>query len=129
MRHRLFVLASTLGLTVFLPAFGGSLSAPPRSVQERHLALIGGTIYVSPTENPIPDGVVRRGWNERPPDPGFSDDRARRAIWRIETTRTDCRRSHRGSRRPQGRPFEERPAFAAVRYTIREGALIYRPND
>src|SRR5215216_5725213 len=58
MRTRLFVFTAAIGLTVLLPNFAGSSLGQTRSVPERQLALVGGTIYTSPTEDPIRDGVV-----------------------------------------------------------------------
>lgn len=58
MRNSLYVLTAAIGLTALPTYFGGSLFGQPRSVQERQLALVGGTIYASPTEDPIRDGVV-----------------------------------------------------------------------
>ena len=49
-----------------LICFGSSGSGQPRQTAAPQLALVGGTIYVSPTEDPIPDGVVAHsGWKDR----------------------------------------------------------------
>jgi imidazolonepropionase-like amidohydrolase len=57
MRQRLFLFAGVLGLTMF---FASSLSAFAQSgtITPDTWALEGGTIYVSPTEAPILNGVV-----------------------------------------------------------------------
>jgi imidazolonepropionase-like amidohydrolase len=58
MRNNLFVLTAAFGLTVLLSHFARSLFGQSRPVPERQLALVGGTIYTSPTEDPIQDGVI-----------------------------------------------------------------------
>ena len=47
-----------IGLTALLPHFADPLFGQTGSVPERQLALVGGTIYTSPTDDPIRDGVV-----------------------------------------------------------------------
>ncbi len=52
------VLCQTHALAIILCFFGQSIFGQPRSITEAQLVLSGGTIYVSPTENPVRDGVV-----------------------------------------------------------------------
>ncbi len=59
MRHRPLVLtARILGLAVLLSHFDRPIFGQPRSIADGPLALVGGTIYVSPAEKPIRDSVV-----------------------------------------------------------------------
>jgi hypothetical protein len=51
------VVTAALGLALLL-TIDGSLSGQIRSVSERDLALVSGTIYSSSKEDPIPDCVV-----------------------------------------------------------------------
>jgi imidazolonepropionase-like amidohydrolase len=57
-RARSRALAFALGFIALLAPFVGSVSGQTRPVQPRQLALVGGTIYVSPAEDAIRDGVV-----------------------------------------------------------------------
>ena len=50
--------ALALGFIALLAPFVDSVSGQTRLVQPQQLALVGGTIYVSPTEDAIRDGVV-----------------------------------------------------------------------
>jgi hypothetical protein len=60
-RNTAAVLTMLLGSAI-LPALTGTLAIEEPS--EAYLALVGGTVYVSPTEQPIRDGVVLiRGGN------------------------------------------------------------------
>jgi imidazolonepropionase-like amidohydrolase len=58
MRYRLSILVIVLGLMVLLPHLGSILFGQSPSTSERQLALVGGTVYVGPTEEPIRDGVI-----------------------------------------------------------------------
>jgi imidazolonepropionase-like amidohydrolase len=57
MPSRLPVLTGVLELAILLSYFGRVTFGQSRSIPEQ-LALVGGTIYVSPTENPIRDGLI-----------------------------------------------------------------------
>jgi len=57
-RCRLPVLTILLGSTILLPFTGNAVFGQPLNSPNGYLALVGGTIYASPTEEPIQDGVV-----------------------------------------------------------------------
>jgi imidazolonepropionase-like amidohydrolase len=52
------VISRILGLAIFLYGLSYPLTGQTRSAPDGQLLLTGGTIYVSPTENPITGGVV-----------------------------------------------------------------------
>lgn len=58
MRISPIALVALLGLAVFAAHVAGSSFGQAPAVQQRPLALIGATIYVSPTEEPLRDGIV-----------------------------------------------------------------------
>jgi imidazolonepropionase-like amidohydrolase len=58
MRSRLSILFFGLGVVVLLAYLCSILLGQSRSTSERQLALVGGTVYVGPTEEPIRDGVI-----------------------------------------------------------------------
>jgi imidazolonepropionase-like amidohydrolase len=58
MRPRLSILFIGLGVVVLLAYLCSILLGQSRLISERQLALVGGTVYVGPTEEPIRDGVI-----------------------------------------------------------------------
>jgi imidazolonepropionase-like amidohydrolase len=58
MRPRLSILFFGLGVVVLLAYLCSILFGQSRLTSERQLALVGGTVYVGPTEEPIRDGVI-----------------------------------------------------------------------
>ena len=52
------VLTILLGSTILLPFKVHAVFGQPLNSPNEYLALVGGTIYASPTEEPIQDGVV-----------------------------------------------------------------------
>jgi len=58
MREKRLVLAKILGLVILLPSLDNPIFCQSRDTSSGQLALLGGTIYISPTENPIRSGVV-----------------------------------------------------------------------
>ena len=58
MPNGLLVLARVLALAILLSGFSRPIVGQSRSTPDAPLALSGGTIYVSPTTDPIVDGVV-----------------------------------------------------------------------
>src|SRR2546426_2269775 len=58
MRNRLPVLTPILGLAILLCYLRSPIFGQARDIPSGQLALVGGTIYVSPAESPIVDGVI-----------------------------------------------------------------------
>lgn len=94
------VLTVFIGSTVLLPFEGHSVFGQPLSSAGEYLALVGGTIYPSPTEEPIQDG------------PRFSRHSRLRPPSNLENQNNgaDRRRSPGGSRCSERRPFPRHPS-------------------
>ncbi len=58
MRPRLSILFLGLGVVVLLAYFCSILLGQSRLITKRQLALVGGTVYVGPTEEPMRDGAI-----------------------------------------------------------------------
>jgi imidazolonepropionase-like amidohydrolase len=58
MRPRLSILFIGLGVVVLIAYLCSILLGQSHMITERQLALIGGTVYVGPTEEPIRDGAI-----------------------------------------------------------------------
>jgi hypothetical protein len=103
---------SRLDSAILLAFMGGAVFGQPLNTPNGDLALVGGTIYASPAEEPIRDGVVLIHGGKiaavgsraslKVPQTVQSLDcsglTARRAIWRIQAIGANRRGSASGSR-------------------------------